>query len=131
MSLCGLLTNSSGTTHSLSQVGLAGLDLQPGSCPHVHVLIFTEIRKYCVYLGGHPCNIKAAFTCACSVAKQLLAHTILPAYIPPTQAEATCRRDWLVVWLFFANTQGTLQQKSCGSALVQIQRKDASALFQY
>lgn len=45
------------------------MDLQPGCCPHVHVIIFTEIRKYCASLGGHYCNTEAALTCTCSVAK--------------------------------------------------------------
>ena len=94
--LCGLLTNSSGTTHSTSQVGLAGLGLQPGSCPHVHVLIFTDIRKYCAYLGGHHCNIKATFTCTYTVASGAL-HSF--AYLIPTQPEVMHRSHCLVVRL--------------------------------
>lgn len=83
LSLCGLLTNTCGTMHSTSQVGLADLGLRPGSCPHVHALIFTAMRKYCAFLGGHHCNIKAAFTCARTVASGTLHIVLLTSF--PTQ----------------------------------------------
>lgn len=84
LSLCGLLTNPPVLHVSTSQAVLAGLGFQPGSCPHVYVVIFTDIRQHCTYFGGYPCDIKAAFTCTHTVARGVL-HTVLPTSFPLSQ----------------------------------------------
>ena len=93
LSLCGLLTNPSVLHVSTSQVVLAGLGFQPGSGPQVYVVILTDIRQYCTYLGGYPRDLKAAFTCTHTVASGVL-HTVLPTSFPLSQKRGMGATVW-------------------------------------